>query len=261
MGHPAWSHLARWAAAVSVGAALVVLGGGSLVWSLERHAPGTNLRHWGDALWWAVTTLTTVGYGEHYPVTTGGRLVAIMIMFSGVAILGAVAALVAFGFAGRLAQRLEAAVLQVESQAEHAGADSAEDSPDQAPTGRRGRRGRGQGELRELSVGVADADCAASLTWLLARLGWHPLADGSGLAWQQGGVRLRVAVRPWDVPAGITGRLTFGAGSPERVEQIARESLQHGFHQVRAERVGSSAADGLVVLRTASGFEAVLGPS
>jgi voltage-gated potassium channel len=50
---------------------------------------------WGDSLWWALTTLTTVGYGDHMPVTTAGRLVAAAVMIAGVAVLGGVAALVA----------------------------------------------------------------------------------------------------------------------------------------------------------------------
>jgi hypothetical protein len=108
-----WVQLLRWSALVSVVTVTVVIGGGTLVWLIERHAVDSNLHRWGDSIWWSVTTLTTVGYGEHYPVTIWGRLVAVAIMFSGIGIIGAVAAVVAFGFAGRLATRLEAAVSQV----------------------------------------------------------------------------------------------------------------------------------------------------
>jgi voltage-gated potassium channel len=45
----------------------------------------------GDGLWWAVVTLTTVGYGDFFPVTTAGRFVAVLLMFGGLALLGTIA--------------------------------------------------------------------------------------------------------------------------------------------------------------------------
>ncbi|MGW0579015.1 potassium channel family protein [Streptomyces sp. NPDC002920] len=60
------------------------------VYDLERGAPGTDMHTFGDALWWACTTLTTVGYGDVVPVTTGGRLIAVGLMACGLALLGAV---------------------------------------------------------------------------------------------------------------------------------------------------------------------------
>ncbi|HET9656534.1 MAG TPA: potassium channel family protein [Kineosporiaceae bacterium] len=270
MRHPAWSHLLRWAFVVSGVTAAVVVLAGTAVWGLERNRPDSNLNSWGDSIWWAVTTITTVGYGEHYPVTVWGRVIAVCVMVSGVTIIGAVAAIVAFGFAGRLAERLEEAVSHVESQVEHVEAE-VENVEDQV-SGRTGRVRPGSG-LRALTVGVTDAECAASLTWLLARLGWHPDADSAGIAWRQGGLLLRVAVRPWDV-GGIQGRLTFSAGSPERLERIAREATRHGFRRVSRTTDGTSGATptsraraaaaaeegpvGPAVLRTSSGFEVVL---
>lgn len=222
-----WSHVFRWSALLAAVTTAVSVSGGTLVWLAERSAPGSNLRHWGDCLWWSVTTLTTVGYGEHYPVTLAGRLVAVVIMFSGVAIIGAVAAVVAFWFASKLTQRLEAAVSQVESQVEHVEAEMESVSE-------RVGAGRGQASrtgLRELVIGVADPDTAGSLTWLLARLGWHPQAGDHGVSWRDGGLSLRIAVRPWDTPFGVQGRLTFAAGSPDRLARIAGEATGHGFHQ------------------------------
>lgn len=61
----------------------------------ERGQPGANLETIGDAIWWAVTTVSTVGYGDHYPVTTHDRAVAVGLMIGGVALLGVITASVA----------------------------------------------------------------------------------------------------------------------------------------------------------------------
>ena len=53
--------------ALVVTAVAVVLLGGSAVWLAERRNPGSTIRSWGDGLWWALTTLTTVGYGVTCP--------------------------------------------------------------------------------------------------------------------------------------------------------------------------------------------------
>lgn len=61
----------------------------------ERGHPGANINNYGDALWWALTTITTVGYGDRYPVTGSGRLVAAGLMLAGIALLGVVTAAIA----------------------------------------------------------------------------------------------------------------------------------------------------------------------
>jgi voltage-gated potassium channel len=61
----------------------------------EQDAPGSNIRNFGDALWWSVVTITTVGYGDHYPVTLVGRLVAVGLMIGGIAVLGVITAALA----------------------------------------------------------------------------------------------------------------------------------------------------------------------
>ena len=65
--------------------------------ALELDAERTkgNIRSFGDALWWAMTTVTTVGYGDHYPVTTLGRVIASVLMLVGVAVLGIITAALA----------------------------------------------------------------------------------------------------------------------------------------------------------------------
>lgn len=68
---------------------LVVLEvGGILVLHFEAGAPGANIETGGEALWWGVVTITTVGYGDYYPVTAGGQITATIMIFSGVALVG-----------------------------------------------------------------------------------------------------------------------------------------------------------------------------
>jgi voltage-gated potassium channel len=61
----------------------------------ERGQPGSNIENLGDALWWALTTVTTVGYGDQFPVTDRGRLVAAGLMLCGIALIGMVTATLA----------------------------------------------------------------------------------------------------------------------------------------------------------------------
>ncbi len=77
----------------------------------ERNAPKANITSFGDALWWAITTMTTVGYGDRYPVTFTGRIVAAGLMICGVALLGIVTASFASWFLRRVAED-ESAVQQ-----------------------------------------------------------------------------------------------------------------------------------------------------
>jgi len=62
--------------------------------------PDSNIKTAGDAVWWSVTTVTTVGYGDKYPVTFEGRIVAMILMFSGVGLFGTFSGLVATYFLG-----------------------------------------------------------------------------------------------------------------------------------------------------------------
>jgi voltage-gated potassium channel len=65
---------------------------------VERHATGSNIHTFGDALWWAITTVTTVGYGDRFPVTAEGRVIAVLVMLTGIAVLGVLTALIASWF-------------------------------------------------------------------------------------------------------------------------------------------------------------------
>lgn len=64
---------------------------------VEAGADG-NIRTAEDALWWAVTTITTVGYGDRYPVTTEGRLIAVFLMFAGIGLFGTLSGFLAVWF-------------------------------------------------------------------------------------------------------------------------------------------------------------------
>ena len=90
--------LARSGQAVVVAAGLLVFIGGLAALDAERGAPEASITSFGNALWWAVTTVTTVGYGDLYPVTTLGRLVAVSLMVVGVSLVGLVTATVASWF-------------------------------------------------------------------------------------------------------------------------------------------------------------------
>ena len=80
------------------GVLFVVLFGSVFTLIFEVDAPGANIVSYGDAVWWGFVTVTTVGYGDFYPVTVPGRIVAVFIMFTGAAAVGAVTAAVASRF-------------------------------------------------------------------------------------------------------------------------------------------------------------------
>ena len=86
----------------SIRARLLIYGVGSallLMWYIslivlqsERYAPGATIRSFGDAVWWAFCTVTTVGYGDYVPVTIPGRIAAVFLMAGGVVLVGLVVA-------------------------------------------------------------------------------------------------------------------------------------------------------------------------
>jgi voltage-gated potassium channel len=80
-----------------VAAGLLFLGAW-LVLLFENHAPGSNIHSYPDALWWAVVTVTTVGYGDRFPVSAGGRSVAVVLMLVGIGLIGVLTATVASFF-------------------------------------------------------------------------------------------------------------------------------------------------------------------
>lgn len=64
----------------------------------ERGVEGSNIKNFGDGLWWAITTVTTVGYGDRFPVTSTGRVLAVCLMLVGISLMGVITASVAAWF-------------------------------------------------------------------------------------------------------------------------------------------------------------------
>lgn len=67
---------------------LLAMGGSMAILHLEEFSADRNIKTPSDALWWSIVTITTVGYGDRYPVTDGGRVVAAFMMVAGVGLFG-----------------------------------------------------------------------------------------------------------------------------------------------------------------------------
>jgi voltage-gated potassium channel len=96
-------HLSRFLLAASV----LVLNGALIVYLFERHAPGSNIHTLGESLWWSAVTVTTVGYGDFFPVTFAGRITACFIMGTGLLTLAVITAQVASSFVTQGASRAQ----------------------------------------------------------------------------------------------------------------------------------------------------------
>jgi voltage-gated potassium channel len=105
---------------VIAAAGMLMYCGALTVEDVEQNVPGSNIRSFGAAIWWALETITTVGYGDHYPVTVIGRLVAAALMVSGIAVLGVVTASIAAWLVetmtSQTAAEVEAGVEAVEAE-------------------------------------------------------------------------------------------------------------------------------------------------
>ena len=72
----------------------------------ERTIETSNIKNFGDGLWWAATTVTTVGYGDKFPTTGTGRILAVTLMLVGISLMGVITASVAAWFV-KMSQELE----------------------------------------------------------------------------------------------------------------------------------------------------------
>lgn len=105
---------ARVSAYVGAATVVVIAVAAVAMYDVERRADDPNITSLADALWWAATTVTTVGYGDRYPTTGVGRLIAVALMVVGIALLGVVTATVAAWFVSKL-QDVKAAEQRTEA--------------------------------------------------------------------------------------------------------------------------------------------------
>lgn len=67
---------------------VVITVGSSLILLFEKQSPDANINSIIDAVWWVFVTISTVGYGDHYPITTAGKILAVFVITSGVGLFG-----------------------------------------------------------------------------------------------------------------------------------------------------------------------------
>jgi voltage-gated potassium channel len=97
------------------GVLLLICTSSLAVFDKERFLPGATINSFGKALWWSITTVTTVGYGDVYPVTNTGRIIAVLLMIGGISLVGVVTAALASWIIERVSE--EETVIQTATAA------------------------------------------------------------------------------------------------------------------------------------------------
>ena len=103
--------------AAALAAILLIVFSSMAVLQFESHGSG-NIKTPGDALWWAVVTVTTVGYGDKYPVTEEGRIIAVILMVAGVGLFGTFSGFVASWFLTPARKQEEAELERIRTELE-----------------------------------------------------------------------------------------------------------------------------------------------
>lgn len=86
------------------GVVLLIYVGSLAILDQERTQPGATINSFGKAVWWAITTVTTVGYGDLYPITFTGRVIAVLLMVGGISLVGVVTASLASWIVQRVSE-------------------------------------------------------------------------------------------------------------------------------------------------------------
>lgn len=148
----------------------VLFAGAITVLEVERTHPDANIKSFEDAIWWALTTMTTVGYGDRFPVTGQGRLMAGVLMLSGIAVLGVITASIAAWFVGQI-QAVEQKVEEVEQTVEDVSetvdevadtVDEVEERMDAAGQADDAERGELLAALRDISTRLARLEASVA---------------------------------------------------------------------------------------------------
>ena len=77
---------------------IVVEFAGMAIFLVESANPDSNIKNASDAIWWGFVTVTTVGYGDRYPVTDAGRVIGTILLFAGIALFSVLTGFIANGF-------------------------------------------------------------------------------------------------------------------------------------------------------------------
>ena len=96
-GASRWRNLVTFEVLLAYGIGIIVLAA-TIVTTVEQDAHGANIHSFPDALYWSLVTVSTVGYGDHYPVTVVGKFTAIFLMFFGIGIFAGIVATIVSAF-------------------------------------------------------------------------------------------------------------------------------------------------------------------
>ena len=180
------------------GVLLLIYTSSLAVFDKERFLPGATINSFGKALWWSITTVTTVGYGDVYPVTNTGRIIAVLLMIGGISLVGVVTAALASWIIERVSE--EETVI---------------DNGNRCPIIEELR-----GEIRELSQELQGKSATMTIapeTFTTSGVGGTRIvSDGRAIGSSCRGVPARRSADPPLVGPGCGGRCSATAGRPSR---------------------------------------------